>query len=216
MHMYIKALSQVATRYAPSRVLSFDLVHIFKTLQLIKNNGHVGRDLLCRELLLGEGSIKTLVRHLKMHGLVQTSNGGTRLTNKATKICSELVSALPAETSLPACSVALGKFNYAVLLKELGFAIKSGIEQRDAAIKIGGTGATTLLFKDNKFTMPDSSSIYDSLRKEPRIRRLLIEKLKPEEGDVIIIGSADNNEKIAELAAKNAAILTMMSHGKHD
>ena len=216
MHMYIKALSQVATRYAPSRVLSFDLVHIFKTLQLIKNNGHVGRDLLCKELLLGEGSIKTLVKHLKMHGLVQTSNGGTRLTNKGMKICSELVPSLSSETSLPVCSVAIGKFNYAVLLKELGFAIKSGIEQRDAAIKIGGTGATTLLFKDNKFTMPNGTAIYDSLRKEPHIRKLLIERLKPEEGDVVIIGGADNNEKTAELAAKNAAILTIMNHEKHN
>lgn len=214
--MYVKTLSQVATRYAPSRVLSFDLVHIFKTIQLIKNNGHVGRDLLCKELLLGEGSIKTLVKHLKMHGLVQTSNGGTTLTNKGMKICSELVSSLSSETSLPVCSVAIGKFNYAVLLKELGFAIKSGIEQRDAAIKIGGTGATTLLFKDDKFTMPNGTAIYDSLRKEPHIRRLLIESLKPEEGDVVIIGSADNNEKTAELAAKNAAILTIMSHEKHN
>lgn len=215
MHMYIKVLTQVATRYAPSRVLSFGLVHIFKTLQLIKNNGHVGRDLLCRELSLGEGSIKTLVKHLKMHGLLQTSNGGTTLTDKGMKICSELVSFLPAETGLPVCSVAIGKFNYAVLLKELSFAIKSGIEQRDAAIKVGGTGATTLLFKDNKFIMPNVSKTYDSLKNEPQIRRLLIEKLKPEEGDVIIIGSSHNDEKMAELAAKNAAILTIMSHEKH-
>lgn len=216
MHMYVKALSLVASRHAPSRILSFDLVHIFKTLQLIKSNGHVARDLLCKELSLGEGSIKTLVKHLKMQGLVQTSNAGTKFTNKGMKICSELVSSLPAETSLPACSVAVGKFNYAVLLKDLGFAIKSGIEQRDAAIKIGGTGATTLLFKDNKFSMPNSSDIHDSLRKEPHIRRLLLEKLKPEETDVVIIGGADTDERTAELAAKNAAILTIMSHEKHN
>lgn len=37
----------------------------------------------------------------------------------------------------PKCSIALGKFNYAILLKQLSFAIKSGIEQRDAAIKMG-------------------------------------------------------------------------------
>ncbi|MGA7368407.1 MAG: DUF4443 domain-containing protein [Nitrososphaeraceae archaeon] len=34
-------------------------------------------------------------------------------------------------------SLCLGKFNYAILLKQLSFAIKSGIEQRDAAIKMG-------------------------------------------------------------------------------
>ena len=32
MHTYVKTLQKVADRYAPSRVLSFDMVHVFKTL----------------------------------------------------------------------------------------------------------------------------------------------------------------------------------------
>ena len=58
------------------------------------------------------------------------------------------------QCQIPMCSVALGKFNYAILLKHLSFAIKSGIEQRDAAVKMGGMGATTLLFSKGKFMMP--------------------------------------------------------------
>src|SRR5581483_1794505 len=213
MHMYIKALEKVASRYAPSRALSFDVVHVFATLQLIENGGKTSRDSLCTGLALGEGTIKTLVKHMKMHRLVETSNGGTKMTAKGRGICSELLSSMPSEMSLSRCSVALGKFNYAVLLREFGFAVKSGIEQRDAAIKMGAIGATTLLFKDGKFVMPASSQ--DSLKKEPEIRRMLAAKLKPKEGDVIIIGSADSNEKTAELAAKNAALLTIFSHEKH-
>ena len=53
---------------------------------------------------------------------------------------------------------------------------------------------------------------YDSLAKEPHIVRLLVEKLRPEDGDVIIIGSATENQRTAELAAKNAALLTIMDH----
>jgi hypothetical protein len=78
---------------------------------------------------------------------------------------------------------------------------------------MGATGATTLLFKDNKFVMPANSN--DSLKKGPRVRRMLIEKLNPREGDVVIIGSADSNEKTAEFGAKNAALLTVFNHGKH-
>jgi hypothetical protein len=211
--MYIKALEKVASRYAPSRALSFDVVHVFVALQLIENSGRTSRDALCSGLALGEGTVKTLVKHLKMHGLVQTSNGGTKMTIKGKGICEGLLSAIPSEMSLPRCSVALGRFNYAVLVREFGFAVRSGIEQRDSAIKMGATGATTLLFKENKFVMPASSQ--DSLKKEPKMRRMIIEKLKPEEGDVVIIGSADNNEKTAELAAKNAALLTIFSHEKH-
>ncbi|HZB74036.1 MAG TPA: DUF4443 domain-containing protein, partial [Nitrososphaeraceae archaeon] len=43
----------------------------------------------------------------------------------------------------------------------------------------------------------------------------LVHKLKPDYGDVVIIGSDDTNQRIAELAAKNAALLTVLSHEKH-
>ena len=217
MHMLIGALEKIATKYAPSRALSFDVVHIFKTLQLIENNGHVSRGLLCEELGLGEGSIKTLIKHLKMNNLIQTSNRGTKMTNRGKAIFSELISSIPTETVLPTCSIALGKFNHAVLLKELSYAVRSGIEQRDAAIRMGGIGATTLLFRENKFVMPASGSRdQDTLRKEQNIRAILIDKLKPQEDDVIIIGSADIGRKSAELAAKNAALFTLVNHEKHN
>ena len=212
--MYITTLEKVTSRYAPSRVLSFDVVHVFAALQMIgKNNNMTSRNALCANLVLGEGTIKTLVKHLKMQGLIETSNRGTKLTVKGRSICEGLLSAIPAEMSLPKCSVALSRFNYAVLVREFGFAVGLGIEQRDAAIKMGAKGATTLLFKDNKFVMQANSD--DSLKKEHEVRRMLIEKLNPREGDVIIIGSADNNGKTAELGAKNAALLTIFSHEKH-
>ena len=64
---------------------------------------------------------------------------------------------------MPQCSIALGKFNYAVLLKQSSFAIKSGIEQRDAAIKVGVLGATTLLYKDYKFIMTGIFSSFNNI-----------------------------------------------------
>ena len=212
MHMCIRALEKVASRYAPSRALSFDVVHVFAALQLMEKSGKTSRDSLCDSLALGEGTIKTLVKHLKMHGLAQTSNGGTKMTTKGIGICRGLLEAMPAEMSLPKCSVALGRFSYAVLVREFGFAVRSGIEQRDAAIKTGAIGATTLVFKDGKFVMPATTQ--DSLKKNPAVRKMVIENLKPQEGDVIIIGSAES-EKTAELAAKNAALLTIFSHEKH-
>jgi uncharacterized protein DUF4443/transcription factor-like protein len=214
MHMYIMALEKVTSRYAPSRVLSFDVVHVFAALQMIgKNNNTTSRNALCEGLVLGEGTVKTLVKHLKMQGLIETSNRGTKLTAKGKSICEGLISAIPSEMSLPKCSIALSRFNYAVLVREFGFAVGLGIEQRDAAIKMGAAGATTLLFKDNKFVMPANSE--DSLKREREIRRMIVEQLNPREGDVIIIGSADNNGKTAELGAKNAALLTIFGHEKH-
>jgi len=79
---------------------------------------------------------------------------------------------------------------------------------------MNGAGATTLLYVDKKLVMP--TNIHrDSLREEPTIRMLLIEKLKPMQDDVIIIGSSDYDSKTAELAAKNAALYTLMAHETH-
>jgi hypothetical protein len=183
-------------------------------MQLMKDNRRVSRVLLCKELGLGEGAVKTLVKHMKTDDLIATTNGGTRLTSRGKAIWKALASSIPAETSLPKCTVALGKFNHAVLLKNLSYVIKSGIEQRDAAIKMNGIGATTLLYKEKKLVMPTNIN-QNSLKKEPEIRKLLIEKLKPEQEDVIIIGSSDNDSRTAEMAAKNAALSTLVSHESH-
>lgn len=212
LHNVVKALTKIADRYAPSRVLSFDLAHVFKALQLMHQNGRISRSLLVDELDLGEGSIKTLVKHLKMHNVVETSKAGMRLTSKGNTLFSKLQFAIPTEMEIEKCSIGIGKYNHAVLVKNLGDSIGTGIEQRDAAIKIGALGATTLIFKDGKFLMPDRNQY--SLRNEPKLRFEMLEKLKPEDNDIIIIGSSENR-KNAELAAKSAALQTIADHDKH-
>jgi biotin operon repressor len=215
MHTYVRTLTKIASRYAPSRILSFDSTHVIKVLQLLSEEGHVSRNLLCQELSLGEGSIKTLVKHLKTEGLIDATNYGTTMTEKGRKLASEILSLIPAETAIPKCSIALGKFNYAVLVKGFSFAVKLGIEQRDGAITIGALGATTLLFKGGKFVMPGMTN-HDSLKNESGIYGILIDKLKPEQDDVIIIGSDNEDRRRADLAAKNAALITIMNHDRHN
>ena len=138
MHTYVKTLQNVAN-YAPDRMqsfLSFDMVHVFKTLQLIEEYGHVSREMLSEELKLGEGAIRTLMKHLKMQNLIESTNAGTKMSKKGNSFFREFLSSIPYEISLSKCSITLGKHNYAVLVKQMGSTVKSGIEQRDAAIKM--------------------------------------------------------------------------------
>ena len=69
----VKILNRISSKYAPCRNLSFGVVDIFKTLQLANVNGHISRSLLFKELRLGEGSVKTLIKHLKMHEMIITN-----------------------------------------------------------------------------------------------------------------------------------------------
>lgn len=100
MHTYVKTLQKVANRYAPSRVLSFDIVHVFRTLQLIEERGHVSRDGLREELELGEGTVKTLLRRLKMQNLIESTNAGTIMTKNGNLFFSELSDSMPREIGL--------------------------------------------------------------------------------------------------------------------
>lgn len=211
MHQVIHLLSKVAQRHAPSRMLSFDLVHVFKTMQMMSDNKKISRSRMMQELGLGEGSIKTLVKHLKMQGLVENSNAGMWLTSKGETLYAKLHVSIPREMDIAKCSVALGKFNHAVLLKNMAYTIKSGIEQRDAAIKAGAVGATTLLCKNERLVLPGTGE--DLMRNDQKIHLLIMEKLSPEQNDVIIIGSSQS-KKIAEMAAKSAALYTIEDHEK--
>ena len=213
MHTYVRTLQKVASRIAPSRILSFEMVHVLVTLQLIQERGHVSRHTLCKKLDLGEGTVKTLVKHLKIYDLIETDNTGTRISTKGSKLLSELLVSIPAEMSISTCSVALGKFNYAILIKQMSYVIRSGIEQRDAAIKMNALGATTLVYKDDKFMIPNTN--FNALHREQKLHTLLVDSLKPEEGDVLIVGSDNISERAAEFAAKSAALVTIMNHEKH-
>jgi len=213
MHTYVRTLQKVASRIAPSRILSFEMVHVLVTLQLIQERGHVSRHTLCKKLDLGEGTVKTLVKHLKIYDLIETDKTGTRISTKGSKLLSELLLSIPAEMSISTCSVALGKFNYAILIKQMSYVIRSGIEQRDAAIKMNALGATTLVYKDDKFMIPNTN--FNALHREQKLHTLLVDGLKPEEGDVLIIGSDNKSERAAEFAAKSAALVTIMNHEKH-
>ncbi len=214
MHTYVKLLEKVSHQASPSsRQLSFGIGHIFKALQLAKLNGHISRDSLEKELSLGGGSIKTLVKHLKTTDMIKTSNAGTILTEKGERIISQILLHIPKETVIPQSSITVGKFNYAVLVKNIANSIHSGIEQRDIAIKSGATGATTLLFNDDKFLVPKTN--YNALAEESKIQKVLVKNLGPNDNDVVIIGSDNTNKQNAEIAAKNAALFTIMNHLKH-
>jgi hypothetical protein len=213
MNTYFRLLEKVSHQSATSRRLSFGIGHIFKALQLAKLNGHISRDLLRKELSLGEGSIKTLVKHLKITNMIMTSNAGTILTKRGEKLISQILLCIPKETVIPKSSITVGKFNYVVLVKNIANSIRSGIEQRDVAIKSGALGATTLIFKDGKFLI--SGTNFNALIEELYVQKTLIENLNPDDNDVIIIGSDNHNKQYAEIAAKNAALFTVINHLKH-
>ena len=155
---------------------------------------------------MGEGAVKTLIAHLKEEGLASSLRAGTFLTKRGRRFVSDIHKIISGECEVPKCSISLGKNNHAILLRSLAKEIRTGIEQRDASILYGASGAITILYKKNKFVFPNEET--DCLQKDKKIRSLFLENLQPQEGDVIIISTAAE-PFIAEIAAKSSALFTL-------
>jgi predicted transcriptional regulator len=181
-------------------------VHVFKALETIEAEGPIGRVKLSRALGLGGGVIRTLVKHLESEGLINISRIGIVLSDSGKKLFSDLKSRLSKEIDVPKSPLTIGSHNVAILVKDAANLMKRGLEQRDAAIKVGALGATTLVFSRGKLNMPAIEE--DAFECDPPIRVELISKLQPRENDVIIIGSA-NNKLTAEYGAIAAVLETL-------
>jgi len=199
-------IERAASKIAPGRAPLFIEAHLVKALMLMESEGPIGRMKLSKTLGLGEGTTRTLVRHLEKEGLIKSSKAGIVLTDSGRNLHSNLKSKIAERIGIQQSSLTIGPFNVAIVVKEVAGAIKSGLEQRDAAIMIGAMGATTLIFSNGKLKMPPVNE--DASRKAPTMCKELVSKLKPQEGDVIVIGSA-SNKLAAELGAIAAAIETL-------
>lgn len=205
----IQTLQNIVSRKGSSKVLTFSIPHLLKALQILHADNYVSRISFCRHLHIGEGAARTMISHLKKEGMIDSTKSGSYLTDKGRIFIEVLLEKLPRECTIKNCSIAQGAFNHAIILRQYAFATRSGVEQRDYSILYGATGATTLLYKDNQFVFPQEA--IDCLSKDPSTKKDLLEKLQPENGDMIIIASADD-EFVAEIAAKNAALWTLATH----
>lgn len=184
-----KLLEELLEKRAPGPSPSFSLFHIVKALELTAKEGPIGRGRLSKELGVGEGATRTLILRLKDSGLIETSKPGCSLTKEGETVWNQLQSIFPEKARLGKSELTLADCNVAVLIKGCGDKVKTGIEQRDAAILRGAKGATTLIFKNQTLIQPGISE--DLGRDYPRIFNQIVRRLKLEEGDVVVIGSAD-------------------------
>jgi predicted transcriptional regulator len=199
----LEFIERVTRKIAPGPAPSFNEAHVVKAVEIIGKSGTVGRIRLSKELGLGEGTTRTLLKHLKNEGITQSSRSGISFSEEGKKLFSDLRSKLSEGVDVPRSPLTVGSFNIAILVRDSAQAVGSGMEQRDIAIKSGASGATTLVFSGNKLSMPTrEQNVSES---SPMLHDELVTKLNPNQNDVIIVGSGENRD-LAEIGAKMAAI----------
>ncbi|MFX1408953.1 MAG: DUF4443 domain-containing protein [Promethearchaeota archaeon] len=214
---------------------TFEKVHIVLALFIFgENREGIGRYRLQKELLIGSGTSRSLIRKLKDKvGFItvpkedaksksETQRKGHILTDNGLNYLNEIKKSIPfliegnLET-LREIIIETHEVNpYICQIKNRGHKITNGVAQRDAAIKVDGIGATCLIYNGIRLVFP-LGSLSDGNKNQIKINQTIQsyfktienkrtdEKLNLEKNDVLIIGLGDNSKK-ARLAALNAAL----------
>ncbi|MBT0160266.1 hypothetical protein G4O51_09805 [Candidatus Bathyarchaeota archaeon A05DMB-2] len=150
----------------------------------------IGRNKLAEKLGIGDGAIRTIIGRLKDAGLIAISKEGCALTSKGLKIWKEFEQFFPKRLAVGKTELTSAKYNFGFLVKNSGEKIKSGIEQRDAAIMGGANRAIVIVAKGGHLIIDSISN--DIMKEFPKASNQILRDFKPEDNDVIIIAGADD------------------------
>lgn len=183
---------------------SFTQAHFLFAFLTIGTSGMIGRQALAREVGLGEGAARTVLRRLRDGGYIGVNASGAFLTKKGKRLLVSLRGRLLPLLPLEGSRLTVGNEQAAVAVRGSVRRLGNGILQRDSAILVGATGATTYSIRGSKFTVPGGSA---NCEKDypTSVWKLLRKKLVPKDGDIVIVCGADDQMK-AKLGALSVAL----------
>jgi predicted transcriptional regulator len=193
----LQVLGRLSEKVAPGQTPDFTKTHILLAI-LIIGEEKIGRKLLSKKLKLGEGTVRNLINRLQDEKLISTTRHGTSLTEEGEKFL-EMITSSISGMSINETELTVSEYNYAVIIREKAQKVRLGIEQRDQALISGAKGATTIKFKEGEFILPGvDTELEESIKEKLR-------NLKPENNDVIIIGTGETQFS-AKMGAYSAGL----------
>jgi len=168
----------------------FQSFQLLDALLTIDREAPIGRKKLSEKLGVGEGTVRTMLQRLKAESLVEVKGkGGCALSEKGKRLISELRERLVEVGSLSLRLPWDYPENYALMVRGASSKVRRGIEQRDEAIKAGAKALLVLSYQGGRLLMP---GVADLTAEKPEFASELIDKLKPREGDIILIAGASS------------------------
>lgn len=200
----VSALMRLAESGGRGPSPSFTRAHFFLAFLTIGDRRTIGRQALARQAGLGEGAVRTVLKRLRDFGYAEAEASGCSLTKSGRTVHAKLRERLSTTVPLGQTGLTVGDEQAAIRVSGGARRLQSGIEQRDSAIMVGASGATTYAIEGHRFTVPMGSSDCEADFPSPVWERLKRE-LSPREGDVIVLCGADDAMK-AGIGALSAAL----------
>jgi len=163
-------------------------------LLALNRKGPIGRYRLKEVIGLSEheGLVKLMLADLQRQGYISASKLGCALTEKGETLLEKRLKALHIVDIKPFDFPLLkaGPVSIGLHLLNAADKIDSAMEVRDIAVRGGATGATIIIFKEEKLSVP---SVHPDFPKEnPSLLKEIQDSFNPEDNGVIAIVSAED------------------------
>lgn len=186
-----------APQFGP--MFRFNDANVYWTMYLLSNGKRIGRKRLADEVGIGEGSMRRILDTLSEWEYISIKQTGIVIT-KAGQSFLDQIPIQPVDIFLEGSVI--GTEQQGVIVKGVASKVNNGMEQRDAGIKVGAEGCTTIVYRDGKLCIPPDWNL-DAER--PDVAKKIREEYGMKLDDALIIGGG-NNKQTAIIAAVSAAL----------
>ena len=178
----------------------FNDANVYWSLHLLSDGRRMGRKRLADEVGVGEGSMRRIIDTLKEWDFINIKQTGITIT-KAGLSFLEQIPIRPVDIFVEG-SVA-GACQQGVLVLGGAEKVVNGMEQRDAGIKVGADGCTTIVIRDGVLMIPPDWNMDE---KTPELAYKIRKEIGMTQSDALIIGGGET-QALATEAAITAALL---------
>ena len=177
----------------------FNDANVYWSLHLLSDGRRMGRKRLADEVGVGEGSMRRIIDTLKEWDFINIKQTGITITKAGLSFLDQLP--LRPVNIFVEGSVA-GAYQQGVLVLGGADKVVNGMEQRDAGIKVGADGCTTIVIRDGILMIPPDWNMDE---KTPELAYKIRKEIGMTQSDALIIGGGET-QALATEAAITAAL----------
>ncbi len=176
----------------------FNDANVYWALHVLSSGRRIGRKKLAEEIGVGEGSMRRIIDTLKDWDFILIKQTGITITKSGQAFLDQMpikVLDIQLEGSV------VGQYQQAILVLGCADKVVNGMEQRDAGIKVGADGCTTLVIRDGKLMVPPDWNMDEE---DPEMAYRIRKESGMTQSDALIIGGADTKAAAIEAAVSAA------------
>ena len=186
-----------APQFGP--MFRFNDANVYWTMYLLSDGKRIGRKRLADEVGIGEGSMRRILDTLQDWDYISIKQTGIMITKTGRSFLDQ-IPIQPVDIFLEGSVI--GDYQQGVIVRGVSSKVNNGMEQRDAGIKVGAEGCTTIVYRDGKLSIPPDWNL-DVER--PQTAKKIRDELGMKPDDAMIIGGG-NTKQSAVVAAVSAAL----------